>query len=260
MVYNEFIENNCHKNQKGFYCVSIEEAIILAIIRYCKKCKKKISIREMPNGYWLPFDFKDDQLHHCQTNNDYIKISNKPTKLDLVIYAINNNKDLIFSYRDSITKESIMRHITPSIFEDGYVTGYCYLRNDNHRFNIERMHFINIIDRISDPKGIVEEFIIEDIESEYSTENANTTLSSGSKSKIESEIENSNTQMSEEHTNSDIPEHFKQTEQSSTINNNINKVNIRETNSKKDPSSTDSSLGWIILIAFIVLLLWLSSR
>ena len=40
--------------------------MIMAVIKYCKNCNEKISLRQMPNGYWLPFEFQEDKLHECK--------------------------------------------------------------------------------------------------------------------------------------------------------------------------------------------------
>lgn len=127
----------------------------MAVIKYCKNCNEKISLREMPNGYWLPFEFQEDKLHECKEykikkNIDDLKSNIKVIELtnrEKIDMAIANNKDLYFEYTSFMTGEKLKRKITPlSIYEE-YVNGYCYLRNSRKSFIIDNMHSLKVIDK-----------------------------------------------------------------------------------------------------------------
>ena len=54
----------------------------MAVIAPCKYCGEKISIRKMPAGHHVPFDFKTNDYHECSgskkaTNNKEISIKDK---------------------------------------------------------------------------------------------------------------------------------------------------------------------------------------
>ncbi|WP_352406429.1 hypothetical protein [Acetoanaerobium noterae] len=127
----------------------------MAVIKYCKNCNEKISLRQMPNGYWLPFEFQEDKLHECkiykneknitdlESNIKAIGLTNRE-KIDM---AIASNKDLYFEYTSFMTGEKLKRKITPvSIYEE-YVNGYCYLSNSRKSFIIDNMRYLKIIEK-----------------------------------------------------------------------------------------------------------------
>ena len=134
----------------------------MGVVKYCKNCNEKISIREMPNGYWIPFDFQGDKLHECKKynletkNNKSNSKSNtkekRLTKREKINLAIKENKDLSFEYTSYNSKEKLKRKISPFLFDEKYVTGYCYLRKCKRFFVIDKMRFITIIDRIERPE------------------------------------------------------------------------------------------------------------
>ena len=40
----------------------------MSYIRKCKYCNAKISIREMPDGQWVAFEYQTDTAHECYDN------------------------------------------------------------------------------------------------------------------------------------------------------------------------------------------------
>ena len=128
----------------------------MAFIRNCKTCNALISIRKMPNGNWIPFDFQTDELHDCKKkpgpNAGKKRIDYKPgTKLYRIAEAIKEEKYIEFYY-DSKTagsrKYSIMKPteiIEPVRSTDKHrVFGTAILEDCVYDFRIDKIKFVNI--------------------------------------------------------------------------------------------------------------------
>lgn len=112
----------------------------MAQVKYCDKCHEKISIREMPNGVWLPFDYQTNDLHECKeikTTKKEIKDAEKTPKQEIVDNAIKEKSTLIFHDAKHNTQV-----IIPSKMINGYVTGYNYLDKQVHIYLLKKMYYI----------------------------------------------------------------------------------------------------------------------
>lgn len=140
----------------------------MAKIIKCKNCGNKISIREMPNGKWLPFEFQSDELHKCSRTIDEIsakKNSNNlnsikpkdngvetaknPKKLSIIKEAIAYNKNLNFDYtrRTSVGREDIS--IIPiELIGASKILGFCLPYSGRYTFNISEMKNIKTTERL----------------------------------------------------------------------------------------------------------------
>lgn len=104
----------------------------MAKVKYCDKCKEKISIREMPNGVWLPFDYQTGKLHKC--NEEKVK---KTPKQQIIEVAIKENSQLIFH-----NDKHDVYIITPKKIKNKLVTGYCHLDEQIHNYTLDKMYCI----------------------------------------------------------------------------------------------------------------------
>lgn len=136
-------------------------------IRQCENCGMKISIREMPNGKWLPFEFQSDILHNCiqtkirytakKKNNGVIMTSEidcdktiqNPIKFSKIKEAVETQKNLVFNYsrRSSVVKGGILI-IPEKLIGTSKVLGYWLPDWGQFTFNIVDMHNIQVIDRL----------------------------------------------------------------------------------------------------------------
>lgn len=119
----------------------------MAQVKYCEKCREKISIREMPNGVWLPFDYQTNKLHECKE----IKDVKKTPKQQIVEDAIKQKRTLIFH-----DDKRINHAIIPNKMRNGYVTGYNHLDEKLYKYTFNKMYCI----KIAEPNEV--EMIIKD--------------------------------------------------------------------------------------------------
>lgn len=120
----------------------------MAQIKYCKKCNTKISIREMPNGVWLPFDYQTNELHSCKEKKE-LKKTSKQLKIE---EAIETKKDLLFN--DS---KKDMYIITPTKIENGYIEGY-NIENELQKYKLEKIYNIQILDSKADKEKKISDY------------------------------------------------------------------------------------------------------
>ncbi len=118
----------------------------------CKVCGQKISIRKMPGGQWVAFDYHTSQQHvHGKTNkkenNSYkSKTSDTLTDyndiLDEIEYAIDEKLVLQLSYFD-VDGDKTNRKVRPiSLLENHsppYLEAFCLLRDDRRHFRVDRI-------------------------------------------------------------------------------------------------------------------------
>ena len=120
----------------------------MAQVKYCDKCKEKISIREMPNGVWLPFDFQTNELHKCKE----IKISKKMTKQQIVENAI--KEKVLLTFKDHKHNTYV---IAPNKIKKGTVTAYNHLDSRTNVYFLDKMHYIKAVE-LSEVEMIIKEY------------------------------------------------------------------------------------------------------
>ncbi len=120
----------------------------MAQVKYCDKCKEKISIREMPNGVWLPFNYQTDELHKCKE----IKVLKKMTKQQTVENAIKEKGLLTFKDHKHNTYV-----VTPNIIRKGYVSAYNHFDSKMHTYTLDKMYYIKSV-QLSEVEMIIKEY------------------------------------------------------------------------------------------------------
>ena len=113
----------------------------------------------MPNGVWVPFDYKTRELHKCSKEHNQVervehkaveqerKSSRRLTKTDRILSAIVEGKDITYEYT-SLSSGKMKRHLTPITVEIGAVSGFCHLRKEMRSFRIDSLHYLVVIDRV----------------------------------------------------------------------------------------------------------------
>ena len=118
----------------------------------CKFCGQKISIRKMPGGQWVAFDYHTSQSHLCGKTNkkEYGSYKNKTSDtltdyndiLDEIEYAIDEKIILELTYND-VDGDKTNRKVRPvSLLETHsppYLEAFCLLRDDRRHFRVDRI-------------------------------------------------------------------------------------------------------------------------
>lgn len=136
----------------------------MAVSRKCKNWGQKISIRQMPNGYWIPFDYNSEVQHKCKRKvkdnmkiadnnkltNDTLPQLSKEIVLALISDAIENKKVLkIACYLLSDNNRWTIRRIVPhKLYEKNnvlYVDCYSYFGNEYRDYNVDRIRYVEVV-------------------------------------------------------------------------------------------------------------------
>lgn len=129
----------------------------------------------MPNGYWVPFDYKTGNQHKCKSNTkpktkkttnttataepistlnkknrpNYINLDSEYTILPLIRSAITNNDNLKITYYTTSRNAWSDREITPyNLYSnsDGiYIDAYCYLRQEQRTFRLDKIKYAETV-------------------------------------------------------------------------------------------------------------------
>lgn len=135
----------------------------MSIKKTCQYCGEEISLRKMPEGHWLAFDYGSGTVHKCvkkkkatpkatpkqpKENSDIINPQIGEI-LQLLQVAINNRNDININYFADSRKDWTNRTVTPiKIYtkdNSTYLEGYCHLRKANRNFKVSRIAFANIV-------------------------------------------------------------------------------------------------------------------
>lgn len=139
----------------------------MSIKKDCQYCGKQISLRKMPEGHWLAFDYGSSTVHECvkkkksnpkpspKTNanipkgNNNIEKENIGEVLQLLQVAINNSHDVNMKYYTDYRKEWTTRVVTPfriySKDNSTYLEAYCHWRKEDRTFKVSRISYANIV-------------------------------------------------------------------------------------------------------------------
>lgn len=135
----------------------------MSIKKPCQYCGEEISLRKMPEGHWLAFDYGSGTVHKCVKKK---KATSKATPkhpkdngdtvnpkigefFQLLLVAINNRNDVNINYFANNKKDWTNRTVTPiRIYtkdNSTYLEGYCHLRKAHRDFKVSRIAFANIV-------------------------------------------------------------------------------------------------------------------
>lgn len=129
----------------------------MSLIRPCRKCGQRISLRKMPHGRWVAFEVASGDVHQCfrsKARQSYSEVSGSheevptspPTTADIeAIFAkaIAQGKYVDIKYQSADAhgrlKEAEWRRIAPFGIEGQYCRAYCELRHDGRTFRFDRV-------------------------------------------------------------------------------------------------------------------------
>jgi len=150
----------------------------MSVRKECDKCGQKISVRKMPNGRWVPFDYNTNTQHKCSSATYkkpvqkkvpiakapsapkpaeivkpiYINQNSNTTILPHIRSAIDNNYNVIINYCTTSRNAWSTREITPyKIYanENGtYIEAFCHMRNEKRTFRVDKIRSVEIVHRI----------------------------------------------------------------------------------------------------------------
>ena len=123
----------------------------------CKFCGQKISIRKMPGGQWVAFDYHTSQSHLCGKTNkkEYGSYKNKTSDtltdyndiLDEIEYAIDEKIVLQLTYND-VEGDRTSRKVRPIFLLEThsppYLEAFCLMRDDRRHFRLDRIEKLKI--------------------------------------------------------------------------------------------------------------------
>ena len=186
----------------------------MGVSRKCKKCGQQISIRQMPNGYWIPFDYNTNVQHKCRLsvkdkktapsekiNNTFPELP-KETILEVINYAIENKSVLKIEGYLSISKDrwTIRRIVPHKLCEKDnqlFVDCYSYYAHDYRDYSIDRIKYAEVVtdklyvppqpDRASIPRQTVQAYIA------AQTDNSNTNITDFEKPQTQDQNNSSDT-------------------------------------------------------------------
>lgn len=115
----------------------------MAVLKYCKNCNAKISIRKMPNGYNIPFDYQTDIVHKCKKQASAKSFSPKEKIVD---EAIRNKNDITFYSKDVLVR------FRPISRRNRIIKGVDYNRGYDSTFNLDKVTHINLVYSITNKK------------------------------------------------------------------------------------------------------------
>jgi hypothetical protein len=150
----------------------------MSLKKSCENCGKKISLRKMPNGHWIPFDYYTKTVHDCPVNKPLkINISKPKTNsestfarsksswgysnsnvnetLSLINLALKEGKLLRIVYYTGSRNAWSTRDILPmKVYQEHgtfYIRAYCMLRNEERIFRLDRIKSAELITRSVPP-------------------------------------------------------------------------------------------------------------
>lgn len=143
----------------------------MSFVRKCKKCGEKISIRKMPNGKWVPYDFGTDVCHldTCKASKKkktsrkkaaQKAVENKSFNVKKITEefkkAIEDDKLILLDYQDAKGRKTI-RFVKPLYFYRSiYLRTFCYKRYDERTFRLDRIINYEIVEPPSETEPEIE--------------------------------------------------------------------------------------------------------